>query len=125
MKKISSVLLALILLLSLFSIVPSFASEAYTDTSGWTITTESIMGTFNDITKAIDGDINTYWHSRYYVEDGKVTGHDNPPYEIIIEFPEALEISGVRYVPRQKNNVDSTAGIWKEVEIYGSVNGSD
>ena len=34
------------------------------------------------------------------VEDGKVTGHDNPPYEIIIEFPEALEISGVRYVPR-------------------------
>lgn len=125
MKKIFALILTLSLVSSTVFMVPSFASEAYTDTSGWTITTESIMGEFNDITKAIDGDINTYWHSKYYVEDGKVVGHDNPPYEIIIEFPEALEISGVRYVPRQKNNVDSTAGIWKEVEIYASTDKSE
>ncbi len=125
MKKIFTLLLALSLITSMLFVIPSFAEDAYTDTSGWTITTESIMGEFNDITKAIDGDINTYWHSKYYVEDGKVVGHDNPPYEIIIEFPEALEISGVRYVPRQKNNVDSTSGIWEKVEIYGSADGSE
>ncbi len=125
MKKIFAFLLALSLVSSILTIVPSFATEVYTDTSGWTIETESIMGSNFDITKAIDGDINTYWHSKYYVEDGKVVGHDNPPYEIILEFPEALEISGIRYVPRQKNNVDSTAGIWKTVEIYASTDGSE
>ncbi|MDO5478136.1 MAG: discoidin domain-containing protein [Clostridia bacterium] len=125
MKKIFAFLLALSINASMLFVLPSYAAEAYTDTTGWTITTESIMGAFNDITKAIDGDINTYWHSKYYVEDGKVVGHDNPPYEIIIEFPEALEISGVRYVPRQKNNVDSTSGIWEKVEIYASADGSE
>ena len=72
MKKIFAFLLALSINASMLLVIPSFAEDAYTDTSGWTITTESIMGAFNDITKAIDGDINTYWHSKYYVEDGKV-----------------------------------------------------
>ncbi len=125
MKKIFTLLLTLSLIASTVFAVPSFAEEAYTDTSGWTITTESIMGAFNDITKAIDGDVSTYWHSKYYVEDGKVVGHDNPPYEIVIEFPGTLEISGLRYVPRQKNNVDSTVGIWKTVEIYASGDGTE
>ena len=74
MKKLFILILTLSLVLSTVFMIPSFASDAYTDTSGWTITTESIMGAFNDITKAIDGDINTYWHSKYYVEDGKVVG---------------------------------------------------
>lgn len=122
MKKIVTILLC-IAMLSVGLTAAVSASAPYTDTSAWKITASSELPS-SPITKAFDGDIATMWHTNYTSENGAITSREECPHEITITFPSKLDISAVRYIPRQKTATNgSTAGIWKKAEIYGSTDG--
>ena len=65
---------------------------------------------------AIDGDPNTYWHTRY---DPTIA---RPPHFIIVDTGKWQWISGFRYLPRQDGG---TNGIARVMEVQTSMNGSD
>ncbi|MBR6720321.1 MAG: discoidin domain-containing protein, partial [Clostridia bacterium] len=82
--------------------------------SGWKLTVNSDLG--NSIGRALDGDVNTYWHSHYTHEGPTITGHDNPPYYLELTLPEVTEIGGVVLVPRQ----DGKNGLFYNGNLYVS-----
>ena len=121
MKKTLAIILSAVMILGVVAVLPSFAAEAYTDAASWIITASS--DSIGAIRAAFDGDLGSYWHTSYTVEDGKITSIVRPPHTVTVRFPERREISSVRYVPRPLKVTDSTAGIWKTAEIYVSENG--
>jgi hypothetical protein len=63
---------------------------------------------------AIDGDSETYWHTRYSPTE------DPYPHEIVIDLGRTQTISGFRYMPRQDGG---TNGRVKNYEFYVSQDG--
>jgi len=49
---------------------------------------------------AIDGDPNTYWHTRY---DPRL---DRYPHEFVVDMGESIPVAGFRYLPRQDGGVN-------------------
>lgn len=63
--------------------------------------------------RAFDGDVNTYWHTKW--------GPDDPmPHEIQIDLGATYSISKFRYLPRQDSQVNGTI---KNYEFYVSSDG--
>lgn len=93
--------------------VCSAASEIKNDGT-WKITASS--DTANTIARAIDGDGSTVWHTKYTVEDGKITSHDECPHVITIDFGKEMTVSGWHYKPRQDNGT----GTALKYNIYAS-----
>ena len=85
---------------------------------GWTISVNSENGESGK--KIIDGNKNTYWHSRYKAENGVITDKDNLPFTIDITFPEETVISGIEILPRQDSN---KSGVPTRVKYYAKENG--
>lgn len=99
--------------------------DSYTYGAGWSVNVSSAFNA-NSAKKMFDGDENTFWHSWYGVEDGKITTKDQAPYEIVITFSEKLSVGGIRYVPRQINGNDkSVSGIVLHANLYLAENGTD
>lgn len=69
------------------------------------------------ITKAFDGDVNTYWHSDYTHDNGTITGHDNPPYTIDITMSAVKKISGFELYGR---TTDANSGRVKAYELWAA-----
>ena len=115
MKKIISLLLAVLMVLS-FTAVCSAATEVKNDGS-WKISATSDNA--NTIGRVIDGDSTTYWHTKYTAEDGKITSHDECPHTITIDFGKEMTLSGWHYKPRQ----DSGTGSILNYNIYASEDG--
>lgn len=65
---------------------------------------------------AIDGDPDTYWHTRY---EG---GAPKPPHEIQIDLGQTMEIGGFGYTPRQDGGVN---GRIKDYDFYVSQDGKN
>lgn len=63
---------------------------------------------------AIDGNPNTMWHTKW-------DGSDKLPQSITLEYPEAIEIDGYNYLPRQSG----TNGIITKYTIEVSENGKE
>ena len=126
MKKILSLLLSAILLMSFFTVLTAFAAhDEYISSPLWIVEGNSSRygGEYKNI---IDGNIYTYWHSGYKAESGKIVSKDNPPFEITVTFPQNKNIAGIVYVPRQINaGVNSVAGIANEVSLYYSPDGKN
>ncbi len=123
MKKILLIALSLLLIFSLVTV--SYAADTvYKAEASWKIEASSDKST--SIGKAFDGDTSTYWHTNYTVgEDGKNI-IEPCPHTVTVTFPEALEIEGIRYIPRQITEQDrSASGIWKAADFYGSVDGKN
>ena len=59
MKKILSLIFAVLLITATFTALSSFANDDELPKDGWDITASSEI---IPIKNAIDGDINTYWH---------------------------------------------------------------
>lgn len=93
------------------------AQENDIPTGSWNISASSDIG--NTIGKAFDGDPATYWHSFYTAEDGKVTGHDECPHVITVDFGMNMDVSGWRYTARTDNN----NGIVQSYNVYASQDG--
>ena len=119
MKKFITAFLIIFTLLA----VPSFASEVY-DSKNFTVKASSEKGN-STIRNAFDGEANYLWHSDYTDKDGEITGQDKAPFYVDIVFPEAIEVGGIRYTPRQLNQGNSGAGIWQKGNVEGSTNGID
>ena len=58
--------------------------------------------------KAVDGDLTTFWHSPYS------SGKTKFPVEITIDLEEVSHVDYMRYIPRQDGNGN---GNWKKVEL--------
>ncbi|MDO5479410.1 MAG: discoidin domain-containing protein, partial [Clostridia bacterium] len=101
MKKIFSMILCLMMALSLIMTVSAESEIPFSES--WKMTVSSYHGEGTGISKAFDDDINTHWHTRYTAKDGSVVSHENPPFEIKIEFGETLDVSGWKYTPRTDN----------------------
>ncbi|MBQ2941163.1 MAG: discoidin domain-containing protein [Clostridia bacterium] len=86
------------------------------DTSKWQITATSEKAGWGAITKAFDGDASTFWHTHYDEADGKILGHDMPPYDVDIVLPELSVITGFAVTPRPGN----AAGKIKAYKLYMS-----
>ena len=92
MKKISSLIFAFSMLLSLLSLTPSFAEEVYKN-DGWKISVNSEIAPKHSIEKAFDGSYDTMWHTKYTAEGSTITHKDAPPYIINVDFGKSLEIN--------------------------------
>ncbi len=97
---------------------PKVEEEKYTvdnavDRQGWKVTSSSEISPAGHI---IDGKKKTYWHSKYYVENGKLTGHDKAPFYLDITLPELTEISEFVFLPR----VDNHSGDILRMSFYAS-----
>ncbi|MDP4133040.1 MAG: discoidin domain-containing protein [Bacillota bacterium] len=119
MKKIVSIILALTMTACLFCTVCASGSVIPWNSS-WKIGASSTRQGM-PILNAFDNNLSTYWHTNYTVENGNVTGHDNVPHTIFVDFGVATAVSGFRYTPR----TDNSAGTIKAYNIYGSTNGDD
>ena len=87
--------------------------------TNWTIhfaDSEETVGEDGAAINAIDGDINTFWHTEWY--------HSNPsfPHEIQINLGSTQKISGFRYLPRQTGPINGTL---KDYELYTSTDCSN
>ncbi len=118
MKKILALIFALSLALTAVFALPSLANDDELPKDGWEITASSEI---ISVKKAIDGDINTYWHSSYTAEGGSITGQDRPPFVIELTLPEVTEISGFRYYPRLGGAV---SGTFYDIMVYASADGT-
>lgn len=63
--------------------------------------------------KAIDGDINTYWHTNW-------TSNSDSERYIIFELDNSKYLSAIDYVPRQDSGIN---GIFTACEVYTSLDG--
>ena len=117
MKKIFSMILCLMMALSLIMTVSAESEIPFSES--WKMTVSSYHGEGTGISKAFDDDINTHWHSRYTVKDGDVASHENPPFEIKIDFGETLDVSGWKYTPR----TDNGTGTVTAYTIYATKDG--
>lgn len=80
-------------------------SLAVLDRTGISGTSNSIHDSNSTIAKTMDGDDNSYWHSKFS-GDGS---HDMPPFEIIYTMPKPVAISGIIMTPRQDRDLGRPA----------------
>ena len=66
-----------------------------------------------EVEHAVDGDTETFWHSRWSGDAAQ------PPHFLVIDYGQPLNIEGVRYVAR----TDNDNGHVKDYEIYLSGDG--
>jgi len=64
---------------------------------------------------AVDGDTETFWHSRWSKDEAK------PPHFLVIDYAHPLKITGLHYVAR----TDMDNGHVKDYELYASLDGKD
>jgi lysophospholipase L1-like esterase len=90
-----------------------------TDWSVWFADSEqvpypSIPVPDNRAVNAIDGDVNTFWHSAWYLHSGAL------PHDFRVNLGAMYDIDGIRYLPRQDGNVNGRVG---DYDVYVSVDG--
>ncbi len=117
MKKLISLLLTFLMMLSL-SVAVFAGDELVSGKEFWSVSANSNKTKPENI---LDGNINTFWHSDYTVEDGNIVGHDYPPFYVTIVLPDATDISGWRYTPRPERG----SGELTDYELYVSETDSD
>jgi hypothetical protein len=91
---------------------PSWASAAEIDLlgpdgrelpkNGWVIVADSEEASTNPATNAIDGIVTTFWHSN-------LSGGSPPlPHTLTINLGGAIDVSALRYLPRQDGSLNGT-----------------
>ena len=97
--------------------IEGYASDFYEDKASWAIVASSAHKR-NKAEHVIDGKRDTYWHTDY-TDDGVATilTKVNGPHWFEITLPEAREISGFTYVPRQTSQ---NTGVFTGYEFYGA-----
>lgn len=115
MKKITAIILALIMIIGTVSVFASY--EVYPYSSSWKISATSDY--LSSLSKAFDGNKGTYWHTSYTAVGGEITDKDPLPFYITAEFPEAINLTGWRYMPR----TDNGTGTVQEYTIFASTDG--
>ncbi len=86
---------------------------------GWKVSVSSDVG--ETVYEMFDGKNDTYWHSHFTTDMGRVTEHETAPYYISIILPETEEISGLTILPRQDRNL----GSFTKINLYVKENDED
>ncbi len=81
----------------------------------WKVSVNSVRES-SPVSLLTDGEKSTFWHSNYTNEGSVITGHDEPPFLITIELPEATYVSGLSYTPRQ----DQGTGRFLTYNVYAA-----
>lgn len=86
------------------------------DRLGWSVTTDSeeLTGENGRVSNAIDGDINTIWHTEWF------TINPVHPHEIVIDMGIEHRVGGFSYLPRQFGTLNGTI---TQYQFYVSVDG--
>ena len=84
---------------------------------GWIVTASSEKSWAPGV-RAFDGKMDTYWHTDYKEEGGKVINHDMPPHDLKVTFPEKKTIAGFIIHPRQ--GASSQSGLVEKINFYVS-----
>ena len=118
MKKIFALILTVLMASLVFS---AFAAEdAYIlpYDSSWEVTASS---EFNNkkIANVFDGRVDTYWHTNYTAEGPNITGKDEAPHTITVNFGKELSLNGWIYTPR----TDNATGMFHTYNLYASTDG--
>jgi len=85
---------------------------------GWSLKymdSEEISVADNAATNSFDGDVSTFWHTRYYPSSTLY------PHEIQINLGQTYYLDGFRYLPRQDGGVN---GHIAQYEFYVSIDGN-
>jgi lysophospholipase L1-like esterase len=77
---------------------------------------ETLVGENNAAVNAFDGNVNTFWHTKWYASNPP------PPHEIQINLGAVYKMSGFRYLPRQDVGVNGRVG---KYEFYVSTDGTN
>ena len=80
------------------------------------VDSEEIVGENAPATYVIDGNVNTFWHSKWY------GGQDVKPHEIQIDLGDTYTVSELSYLPRQDAYLNGTILTY---EVYVSSNGTN
>ncbi|MDO5478108.1 MAG: discoidin domain-containing protein [Clostridia bacterium] len=115
MRKILSILMALVIVTLMFSTVSMGAGPMADDelsTDGWKMSASSVNVNQETPEKAIDGSLSSYWHSL-------IEPKAPAPHYIQLEMREATAISGYRYYPRKQGG----AGTCTNYEVLVSLDG--
>ena len=96
------------------SLETSVELPIYVDRSTWKVVSVSSENAGEEARKAIDGDPNTIWHSRWSEPEAK------HPHEIVVDMAASLEIDKFIYQPRNSEN-----GRIKDYELYFSEDGKN
>ena len=96
------------------SVKSSAKLPIYVDRSTWKVVSVSSENGGEEARNAIDGDLNTIWHSRW---NDPVAKH---PHEIVVDMSSLLEIDKFIYQPRNSEN-----GRIKDYELYFSQDGKN
>lgn len=97
--------------------IKTVADKNVIDRSSWTVNVSSdIKSSANNM---IDGKTDTYWHSHYTNEGSTITGHDEPPFDIEVNFGKETELSGIILNPRE----GSVTGRFLMADIYAKNDG--
>ncbi len=86
---------------------------------GWKVSVSSDVS--ETIYEMFDGKSDTYWHSHFTTDSGRITGHETAPYYISIILPKTEEISGLTILPRQDRNL----GSFTKINLYVKENDED
>lgn len=90
------------------------ATERVLSKEGWSAEacSSANSGSDGNIDKAIDGDLNTYWHSSYFTENPDTC---DGTHTVTVDFGKELTFDNLVYVAR--NN--GTNGNWTSATVYG------
>ncbi len=91
------------------------AQEASKSVPGKVIAASSFESGEGDPSHAVDGNVDTFWHSRWSKDEAQ------PPHFLVIDYAKPLDIAGLIYTAR----TDGDNGHVKDYELYASLNGKD
>lgn len=92
------------------------AASAVTGLKVVRVDSEETVGENAKGANAVDGDPSTFWHTQWQDASPEL------PHEIVIELPQATNIKGFTYLPRQD---ESENGTIKDYEFYVSADGAN
>jgi len=82
---------------------------------GKVIAASSFESGEGELEHAVDGDTDTFWHSRWSQDEAR------PPHFLVIDYAQPLDVAGLIYTARTENE----NGHVKEYELYASLDGKD
>jgi beta-galactosidase len=91
------------------------AQEPSRSVPGKVISASSFESGEGDPDHAVDGNVETFWHSRWSNDEAQ------PPHFLVIDYSRPLDIVGLVYTARS----DSENGHVKDYELYASLDGKD
>ena len=118
MKKIFALILTVLMASLVFSAFAADDAYILPYDSSWEVTASSEYPN-KKIANVFDGRVDTYWHTNYTAEGSTITGKDEAPHTITVNFGKELSLNGWIYTPR----TDNATGMFHTYNLYASADG--